>query len=40
MGGVETVVDIDSTWERVIVMEPVNPALVKRRFGIVDVEFP
>lgn len=40
MGGVETVVDIDSLWERVVVMEPVDTSLVKRRFGVVEVTFP
>ena len=40
MSGVETVVDIDSQWERVVVMEPINATLVKRRFGVVEVTFP
>lgn len=40
MGGSETVVDIDQQWERVVVMEPINPAVVKRRFGKVEVTFP
>lgn len=40
MGGIETVVDIDSQWERVVVLEPVNTTLVKRRFGLVEVTFP
>jgi len=40
MGGTETVTDIDPIWERVVVMEPVNPSLVRRRFGRVEVTFP
>lgn len=40
MGGTETVVDIDPLWERVTVVEPIDPSVVKRRFGRVEVTFP
>jgi hypothetical protein len=40
MGGSETVGDIDLHWERVIVQEPIDPALDPKRFGIVEVTFP
>jgi hypothetical protein len=40
MGGSETVIDIDSTWERVIMQEAIDPALSPKRFGVVEVTFP
>ena len=38
-GGV-TVTDIDDEFERVVVREPCDPAVVPKCFGYVEVEFP
>jgi len=40
MAGTETILDIDSTWERVTVQEAIDPALSPKRFGVVEVTLP